>query len=441
MVMGRIGILPADDRDNGWGRYLRPRQPRAELEEEVRADWVVVGAGFAGLAASRRLAENRPNDSIVLIDAQAVADGASGRNSGFALDLPQTYSKTPAELENSKRRVRLSRAAIAYLDECVTKHEIACQWRRQGKYHAVLSARGKELVLDPFVRELKALKEPYRYLDREDVAQETGSACYHAAIFTPGCALMNPVALTRGLADTLPKNVSLYENSPVTVVEYRNGVSLSTRKGKITASNIIVATDGFAEQFGIFRGRLLIFALYASLSRPLTTEECAALSVTNSWGLTSASNAAGVTVRFTEDRRILIRQKFEYKPSFRSSKEERAAVRLLHQKAFERRFPMLPRVTMQDTWTGFVCVSRNNAFGFGKMAPNVYAAVCQNSIGVTMGTISGMLAADLAAGRDNPLVADLAGLGIPSRLPPRPLLDLGVQSRFAWDLWKYRAEQ
>ena len=68
--MPKIDLLPSDDSTNGWSRILPQRTPKPSLAGEVRADWVVVGAGFAGLAAARRLAENRPNDRIALIEAQ-----------------------------------------------------------------------------------------------------------------------------------------------------------------------------------------------------------------------------------------------------------------------------------------------------------------------------------------------------------------------------------
>jgi len=66
--------------------------------------------------------------------------------------------------------------------------------------------------------------------------------------------------------------------------------------------------------------------------------------------------------------------------------------------------------------------------------------VCQNAVGVTKGTFGGVLAADMATGRDNPLIDDMLGLGEPDPLPPRPFLDIGVRSRFAWELWSNRHE-
>lgn len=435
----KVRILPADNNISGWARYLPNRQPSAPLNRTVSADWVVVGGGFAGLAAARRLAENRPGDKIVLLEAQAIGEGASGRNSGFAIDLPIGSGTAPQAVANMRRRVRLARAGIRYLDNCVRIGSIDCQWRAKGKFHAAASPRGKAAILDPYVMELEALGEPYRWLSHDEMAGVTGSPYYHAAVYTPGGALMNPVALTRGLADTLPANVILHENSPVVEATLDNSVQLATPHGRISAAKVILANNGFVEQFGLFRRRLMIFALHASLSRPLTTKEQQNLGQVQDWGLTTTSSAAGVTVRYTVDHRILIRQRFEYSPSFRCSNAARASARRLHQDSFKLRFPMLPDVMMEDTWTGFVCVSRNNAPGFGQVAPNVFVTVCQNSLGVSMGTVSGMLVADLAQSIDNPMIGDMVNLGTPALLPPRPLLDIGVRARFAWESWRTQA--
>ena len=53
----RISLLPENDRTNGWGACLPPRTPRPHLPGDVRAEWLVIGAGWAGLAAGRLLPE------------------------------------------------------------------------------------------------------------------------------------------------------------------------------------------------------------------------------------------------------------------------------------------------------------------------------------------------------------------------------------------------
>ena len=146
-------------------------------------------------------------------------------------------------------------------------------------------------------------------------------------------------------------------------------------------------------------------------------------------------------MRYTRDRRILVRQNIHYCPSMRQSDERRRQIAANHQKLFLARFPRLPKVTIGHTWTGYVCLSRNGAPGFGQMAPNIWSAVCCNAVGVTKSTIAGLLAADLATGRDNPLIADMQALGQPNALPMRPVLDIGVAARMAWELWQARAER
>ena len=77
--MGRVTLLPENDATNGWLAVLPPQRPMPPLSREISVDWAVVGAGFAGLAAARRLAERRPQDQIVVIEAAAAGEGAQGR--------------------------------------------------------------------------------------------------------------------------------------------------------------------------------------------------------------------------------------------------------------------------------------------------------------------------------------------------------------------------
>jgi glycine/D-amino acid oxidase-like deaminating enzyme len=436
-----IDLLPRNDRTNGWSRILPPRQPKAPLEGAARADWVVVGAGFAGLAAARRLAENRPSDKIMLLEADEAGENASGRNSGFAIDLPHNVGSSLDELEGAQRYIRLSRAAIDHLEHQVREHAIDCNWSRRGKYHTAVSERGVKEILEPVSRELTALGEPWRWLDAKALAAEIGTSYHLAAVHTPGTVLMNPAALVRGLADNLPNNVTLYEHSPVVEFSYENGVTLTTPKGLVYAPRMVLAVNGLAEQFGFYRRRLLRFAAHASLTRQLTATERETLGGFDDWGVTPANAFASSTLRFTQDHRLLLRHQLIFDPDHRSGLRNHEDVRKRHMREFRNRYPMLPDVQFDYTWTGHVCLSRNHAPGFGRVAPNIWSAVCCNAVGVTKATIGGLLAADLACGVDNPLLADMNSLGTPAKLPPRPFLDIGVHARTRFDLWNARRER
>ena len=177
--MRAITVLPRNDAGNGWSRILPPRAPRAPLTGTKRADWVVVGAGYAGLAAARRLAENAPNDRIiVLFEALEAGENASGRNSGFGIDLPHVVGSAQDDLSVAHAHLRLSRTALKYLEEIVEGHAIACDWSRAGKYHAAVSPRGEAEMLAPFIEMLKTLDEPHRILDRS----ENGEGARHVLL-------------------------------------------------------------------------------------------------------------------------------------------------------------------------------------------------------------------------------------------------------------------
>lgn len=440
MTVHHIDQIPKYDTTNGWAWNLPPRAPRPHLQGDIRADWIVVGAGWAGLAAARRLAENRPNEKVVIIDSAAASDGASGRNSGFAIDLPHAVGGTADEHDHARAYMRLARGAIDYHREMIAKHQIECSWRDKGKYQAVVTERGSKEYLDPFVAALDQLDEPYEWIEKDELKHRIGTGHFLRAVYTPGGALLNPVALVRGLADTLPENVELYEHTPAISVEYSNGVRIQTPEGSIYAPKMILGVNGFAPGFDALKKKVIPFYAHASLSRPLTDVEQEAYGVVEDWGLTPGNSFVGITMRYTEDKRLLIREDIGYCPGLKMTEAERLKTAKRHKALFDQRYPMLPDVEMAHTWTGFVALTRNGAPGFGEVRPGVYTACLQNAIGVTKGTMSGLLAADMACGEDNPLIADMLGLGTPTDLPVQPFLGMGVRARLAWEAWKWRAE-
>lgn len=436
-----ITRLPSNDKTNAWNTILPARQPHAQLRAQVKADWLVVGAGYAGLAAARRLAENRPQDKVVIVDAGVCGENASGRNSGFAIDLPHTTSSNLDQLEGAHRHLRLARAAIAELSGLVQRHNIQCDWSKDGKYHAAVTSEGSEKMLEPFAKELDALNEPYEWIDEKTLFEKTGTQHFKRAVYTPGCILMNPAALTRGLADTLPENVTLYENTAVTKLESANGITATTPAGSVQAPRMILAANGFSDQFTSSNAMGFVhLALHASLSRPLTPPEQKLYNVAKPWGLTPANAFGGVTMRYTNDHRLLIRQDIKLCMGQNTPKAATQKMTQQHLKILHDRFPQLPQLTFDNTWVGYICMSRNGAPAFGQSAFNVWTAACQNGIGVTKGTISGMLAADMACEQDNPLISDLQSMGTPQSLPPKALVEIGARATMKWEMWKNRHE-
>jgi glycine/D-amino acid oxidase-like deaminating enzyme len=297
--------------------------------------------------------------------------------------------------------------------------------------------------LKAYARNLDAWGESYEYLERGALRERLGTDYYAAAVYTPGTHLMNPAALVRGLADSLPPQVQLFENSPVIEAEL-NGASphvRTTAQGRIRARKLILAVNAFSQSFGVYRQRQVPVLLFASLTRPLTDAQLERLGTDDSWGLTPAHGVAGSTLRLTQDRRLMIRQGFEYSPSLRTNEARRTKAKAMNLDLLRRRFPQLGEIELEHFWMGWLAVSQNHAPAFGRIADNTYAASCCNGSGIVRHTAAGMLIADLALGRKNPLIDDFLVEGTANYIPPRPLRDIGVGLTLAWDMWRGRAEQ
>lgn len=438
--MRTISILPNNDHHNGWSALLDERQPNPVLQQAHNADFLVIGAGFAGLAAARRLAELRPNDSIVVLEAEQVGEGAQGRNSGFVIGAPHEARGAGQKLERARQRLQLTQRAIDYLQTQVKQHQIDCDWRPDGCFHTAATERGVQQVLSPRRSLLEALDIPFEWLQGSALHERVGFDFYKTGLYTPNTVLLNPSALTRGLADSLPANVQLFEYSPVLSLDLSHDIRVRTPAGSVHAKKLILAVNGFIEQFGFYGGRLMHFAAHASLTQPMNNIQQEDLTGLKSWGIIPVNALVGTTLRRTPDQRLLIRQHVDYVPHLRTDDANKDEVARRHEDLLHQRFPMLSDLSIEHTWTGLVCMSRNSASGFGRLAPNVYGAVCQNGIGITTGTIGGLLAAELACGEHSEHLDYMLQLESPAALLPQPFLGAGVRSRLAWEKWRGRAE-
>ncbi|GAA0189882.1 MAG: FAD-dependent oxidoreductase [Cupriavidus sp.] len=435
--------LPNDDKSCGWYAALPSPELAMGLAGRQSADYAVIGAGFAGLAAARRLAVHKPQARILLVDAQRVGEGASGRNSGFVIDLPHKFALENPDPAFKQRLLRLNRAAIAQLQSLIDNHGIACQWSHAGKYQGAVGERGLA-YLAHFEKLLADLGEPHHSVDGSKLAGILGTSHYSRAVFTPGCYLMQPAALVRGLARCLPENVELLENAPILRVDRdgTGGYVLHGANGAIHTRSLLLGTSIFTREFGYLQNRLLPVMTFASWTAPLNSEQCKRYKGTFDWGLTPADHA-GTTVRMTQDRRLIIRNTYRHVSKYGRSVDSamRERIRAGHRQAFLARFPELADLEFTHTWGGVYAISRNFTNFFGQLPDGAFASACDNGVGAAWGTISGTLLADYAVGAQSSLLDDIQAVtGMPSLNPPEPFLGIGVRSRIMLAAWQSRSE-
>ena len=433
----KYASIPFNQNHNGWLRETPASRPA--LRGDCEADWAIVGAGFAGLAFARRLASHNPNLKIVVVDAASAAESSSARNSGFAIGLPHNIGSSTAELKKAQDYRSLLQAGIDELKTIVTDRGIDCEWEKAGKYHCQADARS-ESVLQEYRDNLELMDEAYEVLDRETLSQKLGTHFYHKGIYTPGAVLLNPASLAIGLAATLPENVTLYDMTPVMAIHYGKINRLVTPFGTLCAPKVMLATAALSRELAPGISKQAAMATFASLTAPLTDEQRQWLPIMKSWGLTPVNAIAGATLRYTGDRRILIRQHVVPALHGRVTATQTYAATRLHRATFNKIFPQLTDVSLTHSWSGTISVTRNGAPVWGALSGAVYTASGCNGAGISKQTIAGSLLADYALGYDNPLTATMLALGEANYLPPSPLLDAAIAGSLLKERWLGRKE-
>lgn len=435
----RAAMLPDDLAGSGWYEVLTERPGFPRLESEVHADWLVVGAGFAGLSAARQLCRHRPGERVAVIDAQRIAWGAAGRNSGFMIDLPHELSSDSygGDREADIRQIEQNRAAIAFAREAAEEFGLVEHLSPIGKLHGAADTAGQR-SLKHFSRHLTELGEDWQSLDAEDMRRITGSNYYRGGIHAPGALLIQPAAYILGLAKGLADRhgVAVYEQSPLLRLETGPDHVAHTPHGTVTTPRVILAVNGHIESLGLYRRRLMHVFTYASMTRQLTTADQGRLGGEPEWGLVSA-HPMGTTVRRLANGRIVVRSVFSWNPDRRTSAQQVKEIGAIHDRCFAMRFPMLHNVSMEYRWGGHLCLSRNSVPAFGEVEKQVYSCACQNGLGTTKGTLSGMLAADLACGVPGKMLDDWRSQPPPKKLHPEPFMSLGAKAHLKWT--QYRA--
>ena len=442
--MIRVDQKPADLGRSGWEAILAEHLPQPALEDDIECDYLVVGAGFAGLSAARRLRQLDAQSRIVILEAGKVASGPAGRNSGFMIDLPHALASGAYAGDDSEDRsiIRMNRAAIAFAQDSVRQYGFPSEsFVRSGKVNAAAGPIGSAHN-DAYARHLEALGEPFEMLDAGAMRDICGSDYYGGGLRTPGTAIIQPALFVRCLAAALrtEEGCQLFENSAVRQLS-RQGErwQAQTARGSVNAARVLLAVNGLIETFGFYRRRLMHINLYASMTRALSREEIDTLGGERRWGFTP-SDPIGSTVRRIDGSggtRLVIRNRCTYEPSLSLPAGRLQAVAKDHLRTFYARFPMLEGVEMEYCWSGRLCLSRNEVWALGELQPGLFSACCQNGLGVTRGTVSGIVAAEMAtANCEQSLVPDYQPQAMPVRLFPEPFMTLGARSAIRFKEWR-----
>lgn len=432
--------LPVETGRSGWEAICERLFPVSTLDGDQNADWIIVGAGFAGLTAARRLTQVRPGDKVVVLDAKEIAEGPAGRNSGYMIDVPHNLSAgeySAAGAEATALEIAQNRFAIQYAAQAAAEYGMDKEtFDPSGKINAAATERGLGFN-QRYAASLSSIGEANTLLDAKAMQDLTGSRYYLGGLHTPGAVMIQPAEYIRAFAAGVRAKVSLYENSPVTSLERKGSVwTASTPRGSVSAPKVILAVNGHVQSFGHFKGRLMHVFTYASMTAGIPPGELGrSVAGAHRWAVLPA-DPMGATVRKITDRRgkgrIVVRTRFTYDPSMEVSLARVQGIAQAQAKSFAARFPELAAVPMEYSWAGRLCLSLNNVPAFGEIDDGLYSACCENGLGTVKSTLAGVLAVDLAAGVPSSTLASFQNQPSPKRIPPEPFAWLGINSVIRW---------
>lgn len=409
MMGGEVAgnAIPMASAPSLWAETALPLSSTTEgLEGDVRADVAVIGAGYTGLTAALRLAERGLQP--VVIDANGVGWGASGRNGGvvstkFRVSLPDVARSNG--LDMARRMYELGHEAVAEVERLVDGHQIdGADFRLCGNLRCAHNA----IALKAITAEADIMRDRFddrsiRVLTREEAAEETGSRDFVGATLSTHSGAIHPLNYARGLARALlAKGVPIHEKTPAIALHREgSGVRVETPSGSLIASKVIFATNGYSD----------LTRATAPVRRAVIPFR-SAMVATEPLGDNLFSTVMTKGRSYSETRRMMrwfrpfgTRMIFGGRGAFGTADSASAFGAL--EKAMTAIFPQMEGTRVTHRWSGLVAMTLDSLPQVGRIDANTAFALGYNGTGIAMASLMGGRVADLLLG-DEPELGLLA---------------------------------
>lgn len=379
-----------------WHATPAPALPALQGHEE--ADLLVIGGGFAGLSTALHAAE--AGLSVIVLEAQRIAHGASGRNAGFVVP---NFAKVDPEQIAHRPLVEMAAGSADLVFDLITRHAIGCDAQRSGwiqpSHSEAALARARARV-----RQWGALGRPVELLTAERVTELTGVPGWKGGWIDHSGGVLDPVAYARGLAQAaIRAGARVYEGSEVTALT--PGWRATTAGGKVTARRVVLATNAYGHLWpGLDRSffPLRVFQVATQPLDPAVRER-----LLPGGQCVSDTRRNLFTFRFDAANRLISGGMHVFSPG-----AERRVPAAIHRRLGQVLQLDLP--PLEHAWSGLASVMPDFLPRVVDLAPGLIAGFACNGRGIALSTAMGRELAAWAAGRD------VAALALP-RQEARPL--------------------
>jgi glycine/D-amino acid oxidase-like deaminating enzyme len=432
---GRFDTLFADaaPRPFWWDANAAP-EPYPPVAADLDCDLAIVGGGFTGLWTALIAKERDPGREIVILEAEHVAFGASGRNGGFAEhSLTHGLRNGLARFSEDEQREleRVGAESFAALGVTLARHGINARFEGTGVLW-IATERYQVDEIDDEVELIRRFGGDARPLDAAATRAEVDSPLALGGVWhRDSGGLLDPVALAYGLRRAvLGMGVRIYERSPVSALRTEGArVVLECPGGRVRAHRAVLGTSAYPPLLRSVRRRMLPVYDYVLVTEPLTASQKAAIGWANRQGLTDGGNRFHY-FRLTADDRILYGGYdaiYHWRNGVRPELDQRHDTFSLLAEHLLATFPQLEGIRFTHRWGGAIdTCSRFFAFYGTAFEGRLSYAVGHTGLGVGATRFAAEVALDLVDGHDSPLVRLPLVRERPRMFPPEPLRAAGV---------------
>jgi gamma-glutamylputrescine oxidase len=379
--------------------------PCPELTGNITADVCVIGGGFTGLSAALHLAE--AGRDVVLIDAQRIGFGASGRNGGqlgSGQRVEQPYLEKMLGEADALKLWHLGEDAKTLVKDLIKQHKIDCYLRPGIAWSA--SSKGD---VDELHRYAEHMDQKYGYqiqtLDSAAMHNLCPSPDYKGGIIDKGAAHLHPLRLAIGLDKAArAAGVRIFETTRAEAIDY-DASTIKTANGQIAAQHIIVAANGYLG--GLVpkvAARVMPINNFIAATEPLG--DAAKQVLTEDVAIADGRFVVNY-FRLSHDGRLVFGGGESY--GYRFPQDIAAKVR----KPMTTIFPHLHDVKIDYAWGGTLAITMKRLPYLTRVAPNVLSASGYSGHGVGSATHAGQLMALAVQGQTD-------GFDTMARIPTNP---------------------
>jgi len=416
-----------------WLDQLGSRPRRPALTGAREADVCIVGGGFTGLWTAYELKRADPSLVVVVLEAQHVGFGASGRNGGWVLGKLSGSSEAWRQRggpNGARMMVRAIQQTVEEVGTVVAREDIECDWQHGGSLTVAQSDIQLERLRAQAAAERQALGEDlaWQLLDAGALAARLTVADGRGALYTPHCARVQPARLVDGLAAAAERaGAVIYESTAVSTIEPALAV---TAGGTVRARYVLRATEGYTADLKGEHRALLPMNSSMIVTEPLDETTWAQIGWDGAETVLDGSHLYTYSQRTADGRIAIGGRGVPYRFGSRTDREGPVPERTVHElrARLATLFPSLRDAPVARAWHGILGVSRDwcPTVGLDPVTGLGYAGGYAGE-GVAASNLAARTLRDLVLGRDTELTR-LPWVGSPARdWEPEPLRFIGAR--------------